>query len=129
MGGCKGVDPNRNWGYHFGEAGVSYDKCSEVYCGETAFSEVETANIRDFVQTLDPVQSWAGVSTPTPSCGCGPMDMHMMHTQTTGKRSNNWQRTLVTLSIRCMGLFLILSTLLNFTPLLEPLMTGTSPLE
>jgi len=53
--GCKGVDPNRNWGYHFGEAGVSYDKCSEVYCGETAFSEVETANIRDFVQTLDPV--------------------------------------------------------------------------
>merc|ERR1712002_666978 len=74
-------------------------------------------------------QSWAGVSTPTPSCGCGPMGMHMMHTLTTGRRSNNWQRTLVMLSIRCMGLFLILSTLQNFTPLLEPLMTGTSPLE
>merc|ERR1719376_2034681 len=28
--GCKGVDPNRNWGYHWAEAGVSFDKCSEV---------------------------------------------------------------------------------------------------
>merc|ERR1711942_411007 len=39
--GCKGVDPNRNWGYHWAEAGVSFDKCSEVYCGPEAFSEVE----------------------------------------------------------------------------------------
>jgi len=53
--GCKGVDPNRNWGFHFGETGVSFDKCSEVYCGEEAFSEVEMQNIRDFVLTLDPV--------------------------------------------------------------------------
>jgi len=53
--GCKGVDPNRNWGFHWGESGVSFDKCSEVYCGEEAFSEVEMQNIRDFVQTLDPV--------------------------------------------------------------------------
>ena len=37
------------------ESGVSFDKCSEVYCGEEAFSEVEMQNIRDFVQTLDPV--------------------------------------------------------------------------
>jgi len=53
--GCKGVDPNRNWGFHWGESGVSFDKCSEVYCGEEAFSEIEMQNIRDFVQTLDPV--------------------------------------------------------------------------
>merc|ERR1711970_970884 len=53
--GCKGVDPNRNWGYHWAEAGVSNDKCSEVYCGPEAFSEVEMQNIRDFVMTLDPI--------------------------------------------------------------------------
>merc|ERR1712168_890471 len=53
--GCKGVDPNRNWGYHFGESGVSHNKCQETYCGPEAFSEPETQNIRDFVQTLDPV--------------------------------------------------------------------------
>jgi len=53
--GCKGVDPNRNWGFHWGETGVSFDKCSEVYCGPEAFSEVEMQHIRDFVQTLDPV--------------------------------------------------------------------------
>jgi len=53
--GCKGVDPNRNWGFHFGESGVSHNKCQETYCGPEAFSEPETQNIRDFVQSLDPV--------------------------------------------------------------------------
>jgi len=59
--GCKGVDPNRNWGFHWAENGVSFDKCSEVYCGEEAFSEIEMQNIRDFVLTLDPVPvvGWA----------------------------------------------------------------------
>jgi len=53
--GCKGVDPNRNWDFHWAETGVSHSKCSETYCGPEAFSEPETRNIRDFVQTLDPV--------------------------------------------------------------------------
>jgi len=53
--GCKGVDPNRNWGFHYGESGVSHQKCSDTYCGPEAFSEPEMRNIRDFVQTLDPV--------------------------------------------------------------------------
>merc|ERR1712002_1206360 len=53
--GCKGVDPNRNWGFHYGESGVSHNKCQETYCGPEAFSEPETANIRDYVQTLSPV--------------------------------------------------------------------------
>ena len=39
----------------FVDAGVSHNKCSETYCGPEAFSEPETKNIRDFVQTLDPV--------------------------------------------------------------------------
>ena len=34
---------------------MSHNKCSETYCGPEAFSEPETKNIRDFVQTLDPV--------------------------------------------------------------------------
>jgi len=53
--GCKGVDPNRNWGFHFGESGTSNDKCSEIYPGPAAFSEKETTNIKNFVETLDPV--------------------------------------------------------------------------
>merc|ERR1712002_584469 len=53
--GCKGVDPNRNWGYHFGESGVSNNKCSDIYPGAKAFSEIETTNIKNFVETLDPV--------------------------------------------------------------------------
>jgi len=53
--GCKGVDPNRNWDFHWGESGVSHQKCSDTYCGPEAFSEPEMRNIRDFVQTLDPV--------------------------------------------------------------------------
>merc|ERR1711915_112020 len=42
-------------GFHFAENGVSFDECSEVYCGPEAFSEIETANIRDFFKSLEPV--------------------------------------------------------------------------
>jgi len=52
---CKGVDPNRNWDYHFAESGASNNKCSETYHGPEAFSEVETSNIRDYTMSLDPV--------------------------------------------------------------------------
>jgi hypothetical protein len=37
------------------ESGTSNDKCSEIYPGKTAFSEIETTNIKNFVETLDPV--------------------------------------------------------------------------
>jgi len=53
--GCKGVDPNRNWGFHWDESGVSHDKCSDVYNGPEAFSEIEMKNIRAFTTTLEPV--------------------------------------------------------------------------
>jgi len=52
---CKGTDPNRNWGFHFAENGVSHNPCSEIYCGKHAFDNVETANIRDFVKSLSPI--------------------------------------------------------------------------
>jgi len=52
--GCKGVDLNRNWGYHWGEAGVSHNSCSDIYCGTGPFSEVESQNIKNYVEALDP---------------------------------------------------------------------------
>ena len=37
------------------ESGASNNKCAETYHGPEAFSEPETANIRDYTLTLDPV--------------------------------------------------------------------------
>merc|ERR1712156_615947 len=39
---CKGVDLNRNFGFHWGESGVSTSPCSDIYLGSAPFSEVET---------------------------------------------------------------------------------------
>jgi len=47
--GCKGVDANRNWGFHFNEGGASNDKCSDTYHGPEAFSEVENVHVRDYI--------------------------------------------------------------------------------
>jgi hypothetical protein len=49
--GCLGVDPNRNFAYEWGGPGTSADKCSDIYKGPVAFSEPETAAIRDFVES------------------------------------------------------------------------------
>ena len=47
---CAGVDLNRNWGVDWGgPESTSGDTCSDVYYGTGAFSEPETAAIRDFV--------------------------------------------------------------------------------
>jgi len=51
--GCKGVDANRNWGYHFADGGSSNDKCSDTYHGPEAFSEIENANIRDYIMSRE----------------------------------------------------------------------------
>lgn len=40
--GQRGVDLNRNAGSHWGEVGTSANKCSEIYRGARADSEVET---------------------------------------------------------------------------------------
>jgi carboxypeptidase T len=52
---CIGVDLNRNYGYFWGldNTGSSPDPCSETYRGSAAFSEPETAAIRDFVEAND----------------------------------------------------------------------------
>merc|ERR1711973_962038 len=47
--GCKGVDANRNWGFHWNEGGASGNKCDDTYHGPEAFSEVENVNVRDYI--------------------------------------------------------------------------------
>lgn len=47
---CVGVDPNRNYPFHWGESGSSSYSCSETYAGPRALSEPECrtlANILD----------------------------------------------------------------------------------
>ncbi|XP_046604830.1 carboxypeptidase A4-like [Neodiprion virginianus] len=49
---CEGVDPNRNFGYHWGEedsGAASTDPCHETYAGPKAFSEPETRAIADYI--------------------------------------------------------------------------------
>merc|ERR1711872_291528 len=47
--GCRGVDANRNFGYHWNDGGSSGDKCLDTYHGPEAFSEPETRAVRDFI--------------------------------------------------------------------------------
>jgi len=46
---CIGTDPNRNWEFHWGEAGTSTNKCSDSYQGPSAASEVEVQAIQKFL--------------------------------------------------------------------------------
>jgi len=47
---CIGTDPNRNWDFHWGEAGTSTDPCSDAYCGATPFSEIEVQTVGLFLR-------------------------------------------------------------------------------
>ena len=49
LDGTFGVDLNRNWGYQWGGPGSSAATNSETYRGTSAFSEPESAALRDFV--------------------------------------------------------------------------------
>eukprot|EP00092_Neocalanus_flemingeri_P019908 GFUD01021566.1.p1 GENE.GFUD01021566.1~~GFUD01021566.1.p1 ORF type:complete len:363 (+),score=91.16 GFUD01021566.1:33-1091(+) len=46
---CKGVDANRNWGFHWNEGGSSNDKCTDTYHGPSAFSEAENVAVSEFL--------------------------------------------------------------------------------
>jgi carboxypeptidase T len=52
--GGYGVDLNRNWGVAFGGPGSSSSKRSDIYRGEYAFSEPESAAVRDLAQRERP---------------------------------------------------------------------------
>jgi len=46
---CRGTDPNRNWAFHWKEAGTSTHPCSDIYAGPSAFSEPETKAMSDYI--------------------------------------------------------------------------------
>ncbi|SDF95206.1 Zinc carboxypeptidase [Lentzea fradiae] len=50
--GSKGVDLNRNAGSHWGEVGSSADRCSEIYRGVRADSEVEVRALESLWRKL-----------------------------------------------------------------------------
>ncbi|KAF6209147.1 hypothetical protein GE061_014891 [Apolygus lucorum] len=53
--GCVGADLNRNWGYHWGESGVSKNPCDpQIYAGAKAFSEPESQSIANLITSLKP---------------------------------------------------------------------------
>ena len=52
-GGIYGVDLNRNYDYHWGEAGASHNPSSNTYCGPSAFSEPENQAIRDLINDVN----------------------------------------------------------------------------
>uniref|UniRef100_U5EXV3 Putative carboxypeptidase n=1 Tax=Corethrella appendiculata TaxID=1370023 RepID=U5EXV3_9DIPT len=51
-GKCFGADPNRNWDFHWHEAGTSSSACSDTYGGEKGFSEIETATLSEYILSL-----------------------------------------------------------------------------
>jgi len=48
---CVGADPNRNWDTAWGKKGASDDPCTELYCGDTPFSEVEVKQMAELIAT------------------------------------------------------------------------------
>jgi hypothetical protein len=51
VGGCYGVDLNRNYGVQWGGVGSSSSPCDETYCGTGAASEPEIQAIYNFFNT------------------------------------------------------------------------------
>ncbi|XP_064553694.1 zinc carboxypeptidase A 1-like [Drosophila montana] len=51
-GSCFGADPNRNWGFHWNEVGASNSACSDTYAGPSAFSEIETLSLSNYIASL-----------------------------------------------------------------------------
>ncbi|XP_053678721.1 uncharacterized protein LOC128729091 [Anopheles nili] len=55
---CRGADPNRNWGFNFMQGGASSVPCSDTFAGPSAFSEIETRQLSDFIATLDNLSTY-----------------------------------------------------------------------
>jgi len=50
---CAGTDPNRNWDWHWNEAGSSSDPCSESYAGARAGNQPEVKAVMDYLKNGD----------------------------------------------------------------------------
>ncbi|KAL7739655.1 hypothetical protein ACLKA6_018863 [Drosophila palustris] len=51
-GSCFGADPNRNWAFHWNEVGASSSACTDTYAGPSAFSEIETESLSEYIASL-----------------------------------------------------------------------------
>lgn len=49
-GVCVGVDPNRNWDFHWAEGGTSGNPCDDEYEGPKAFSEIEVYSVAMYIK-------------------------------------------------------------------------------
>lgn len=49
---CTGVDPNRNWAFHWGGEGQRSEVCSGNYLGPSAFSEKENKAVADYIESF-----------------------------------------------------------------------------
>lgn len=49
---CYGVDLNRNFNANWGTVGVSFDSCSDTYCGTGPGSEPEAKAVMDFIEKM-----------------------------------------------------------------------------
>ncbi|CAH3112222.1 unnamed protein product [Pocillopora meandrina] len=49
---CHGVDLNRNWNHGWGGSGASHRPCDTTYRGSSPFSEIETRNVRNYLEGM-----------------------------------------------------------------------------
>merc|ERR1711998_482496 len=55
---CAGTDPNRNWDFHWNEAGSSSDPCSESYSGAAPADNPEVAAVQEYICNGDQFLSY-----------------------------------------------------------------------
>ncbi|KAK8726959.1 hypothetical protein OTU49_010161 [Cherax quadricarinatus] len=80
---CVGVDLNRNFDFHWGEAGSSDRPCSPEYIGSQAFSEPETRTLRDILlRDYNRTQAFVSIHS------YGQAILHPWSYTTTATRSN-----------------------------------------
>ncbi|XP_077257112.1 zinc carboxypeptidase-like isoform X1 [Temnothorax americanus] len=49
---CVGADLNRNWNYQWVSKGLTGFPCSELYAGNTPFSEIETKSMSEYIESI-----------------------------------------------------------------------------
>ncbi|KAF9332702.1 Carboxypeptidase A4 [Podila minutissima] len=55
---CKGIDPNRNWGFMWNHGGSSNNPCSDGYHGPEAFAALEPKMMADYITEKGNVVSY-----------------------------------------------------------------------
>merc|ERR1712130_264872 len=125
QGGCIGVDPNRNWDFHWGESGVSNNPCTEVFPGDVPFLRLKQEISVTLCKLLTLSPSFHTASIHTPSFGSGHMATTMTHTPRTERSWSKWPLMPVMLYTLSMEQSLTQSTQLISTLLLELQMIGT----